>query len=273
MRIRQIGMRHSDRKIVSYLLPRINVLGVKINAISMDIAVKSIAQWIEKREKIYCNVCTVHTVMECSNNSALRSIVNNSALSTPDGMPLVWLAHYYGFHEATRVYGPDLMIAVCERSVTNGYRHFFYGGNEGVAEQLSTVLRNKYPGLQIAGSYSPPYRDVGYIEETSIIESINNTSPDIIWVGLGTPKQDFWVAQHREQLKAPILIAVGAAFDFHTGRVRQAPKWIQRAGFEWFFRLVMEPRRLAHRYFKYNSLFLILITLQLMRLRRFPIEH
>jgi N-acetylglucosaminyldiphosphoundecaprenol N-acetyl-beta-D-mannosaminyltransferase len=165
------------------------------------------------------------------------------------------------------------MSGLCEYSVPKGYRHFFYGGNEGVADQLSTVLKNRYPGLQIAGSYSPPYRDVGYIEEASIIESINNTSPDIIWVGLGTPKQDFWVAQHRQQLKAPVLIAVGAAFDFHTGRVRQAPKWLQQSGLEWLFRLSMEPRRLAYRYLKYNPLFVMLIVLQLMRLRRYPIER
>jgi N-acetylglucosaminyldiphosphoundecaprenol N-acetyl-beta-D-mannosaminyltransferase len=258
---------------VEYRTPRINVLGVGISAINLDVAISKIAEWIDNRECQYVNVCTVHTIMECYQNPALRKIINSSGLATPDGMPLMWLCRYYGFKKASRVYGPDLMLDLCEYSVPKGYRHLFYGGNEGVADQLSTVLKNRYPGLQIAGSYSPPYRDVGYIEETSFIERINNTSPDIIWVGLGTPKQDFWVAQHRQQLKAPVLIAVGAAFDFHTGRVRQAPKWLQQSGLEWLFRLSMEPRRLAYRYLKYNPLFVILIVLQLMRLRRYPIER
>jgi N-acetylglucosaminyldiphosphoundecaprenol N-acetyl-beta-D-mannosaminyltransferase len=256
---------------INQIRPRANILGVGISAISLNEAVQTIGRWIAHSERHYINVCTVHTVMECFYNEKLREIVNHSSMATPDGMPLVWLAHHYGFHEATRVYGPDLMLAICKYSTKNGHRHFFYGGDEGVADQLSKVLKDRYPGIQIAGSYSPPYRDVGYIEETSIIESINNASPDIVWVGLGTPKQDFWVAQHRAQLKAPILIAVGAAFDFHTGRVRQAPVWVQKKGLEWLFRLSMEPRRLAYRYLKYNPLFIILITLQLMKVRKYSL--
>jgi N-acetylglucosaminyldiphosphoundecaprenol N-acetyl-beta-D-mannosaminyltransferase len=256
---------------VKYRIPRINVLGVGISAINLEVTINKIAEWIDNRKCQYVNVCTVHTIMECYRNPVLRQIINSSGMATPDGMPLVWLCGYYGFKNASRVYGPDLMLDLCEYSVLKGYRHFFYGGNEGVADQLSTVLKNRYPGLQIVGSYSPPYRDVGYIEETSIIESINNTSPDIIWVGLGTPKQDFWVAQHREQLKAPVLIAVGAAFDFHTGRVRQAPKWLQQSGLEWLFRLLSEPRRLAYRYMVYNPLFVMHTILQLSGIKKYEI--
>jgi N-acetylglucosaminyldiphosphoundecaprenol N-acetyl-beta-D-mannosaminyltransferase len=253
----------------SIVLPYINVLGVKINAISMDSAIRSIARWIKDRHKVYCNVCAVHTIMECQRNEMLRSIVNNSDLSTPDGMPLVWLAHHYGFREATRVYGPDLMLSVCEQSQRRGYRHFFYGGKPGVVDQLCENLKNRYPALEVAGSYSPPLRNVGYLEEPGVIRCINDASADIVWVGLGTPKQDFWVAQHRKHLNAPVLVAVGAAFDFHAGIIRQAPKWVQESGLEWAFRLMQEPRRLAHRYLIYNPLFILLTFMQLSGLRKY----
>ncbi|MHB8772547.1 MAG: WecB/TagA/CpsF family glycosyltransferase [Syntrophales bacterium] len=238
----------------------------------MDAAIRCIAGWIENRDAVYCNLCTVHTVMECRRDAVLRSIVNRSALSTTDGMPLVWLAHYHGHCEATRVYGPDLMLAVCEYSVDKGYRHFFYGGKEGVADQLATALKDRYPRLQIAGAYSPPWSSVGHIEGAPVIKRINDTAPDIVWVGLGTPKQDFWVANHRPLLTAPVIAAVGAAFDFHTGAIAQAPKWMQQHGLEWLFRLCTEPRRLAYRYIVYNPLFIMQTFLQLSGLRHYDVN-
>ena len=163
------------------------------------------------------------------------------------------------------------MLALCEYSISNGYRHYFYGGTDGVAKELADNLTSRYPGLQVAGWYSPPFRGIGAMEEPTVIDEINSAHPDIVWVGLGTPKQDFWVAQHRPFLDASVLIAVGAAFDFHTGRISQAPKWMQRNGLEWLFRLMKEPRRLAYRYLVYNPLFVLHTFLQLTGLKRYDL--
>jgi N-acetylglucosaminyldiphosphoundecaprenol N-acetyl-beta-D-mannosaminyltransferase len=248
---------------------RINVLGVGISGINLDLTVQEIERWIQAGERHYVNVCTVHTVMECRNDAQLRAILNRSGLSTPDGMPLVWLSRLQGFANAGRVYGPDLMLALCERSQMTGHRHFFYGGAPGVAELLARNLRSKYPGLVVAGTYSPPFRAKALLESEEVLAKMNETRPDIVWVGLGTPKQDYWVAQHRAPLSASALVAVGAAFDFHAGLLRQAPKWMQKSGLEWLFRLTQEPRRLAFRYLVYNPLFIYLVALQIAGIRRY----
>jgi len=254
------------------ILPRVNILGVGINAISLAKTVRQIASWVDNGSRHYVNICTVHTVMECHRNPQLREIVNRSGMSTPDGMPLVWLCRYLGHKEVTRVYGPDLMLAFCKHSVARGYRHFFYGGAPGIAKELAKKLEQRYPGLRVAGTHSPPFRPVGEMEESSVIEGIKSTNPDVVGVGLGTPKQDFWVAQHRHLLNAPILVGVGAAFDFLTGSIPQAPGWMRHCGLEWLFRLMKEPRRLAYRYLIYNPLFLMLVFMQLSRLRRYSIS-
>jgi N-acetylglucosaminyldiphosphoundecaprenol N-acetyl-beta-D-mannosaminyltransferase len=252
-------------------LPRVNVLGVAISAIDMEQAVQTIEGWMADGDAQYVNVCTVHTVMECRKSQRLRNIVNSSGLSTPDGMPLVWLNRLHGHANAGRVYGPDLMLAVCDRTQAAGRRHFFYGGAPGVAERLARALRARYPALIVAGTYSPPYRTADTDEDDEVLAAINASAPDIVWVGLGTPKQDYWVSRHRNRLKASVLIAVGAAFDFHAGLLRQAPRWMQRSGLEWLFRLLQEPRRLAFRYLVYNPLFVCLVAVQLMGLRRYPL--
>jgi N-acetylglucosaminyldiphosphoundecaprenol N-acetyl-beta-D-mannosaminyltransferase len=252
-------------------LPRVNILGVGISAINLQQAVASIEAWISARDRQYVNVCAVHTVMECQRDSQLRRIVNASGLSTPDGMPLVWLARRRHAH-VSRVYGPDLMLAVCERTQATGARHFFYGGAPGVADRLARRLKSRFPGLTVAGTCSPPYRPANVAEDREVLESIDATSPDIVWVGLGTPKQDYWVSRHRPLLNAPVLIAIGAAFDFHAGLLPQAPPWMQRSGLEWFFRLLQEPRRLAWRYLVYNPLFVFKVTLQLAGLRRYSLD-
>jgi N-acetylglucosaminyldiphosphoundecaprenol N-acetyl-beta-D-mannosaminyltransferase len=251
---------------------RVNILGVGISAINFSEALHKMASWIEEGSRHYVNICTAHTVMECYRDTVLQNIVNKSGMASPDGMPLVWLCRYHGHKETTRVYGPDLMLAFCEYSAARGYRHFFYGGAPGVAQELATTLKARYPGLQVAGTNSPPFRAVGEMEESTVIENINSTNPDVVWVGLGTPKQDFWVAQHRPLLNAPILVAVGAAFDFLTGRLPQAPMFLQRCGLEWLHRLIKEPRRLAYRYLIYNPLFLVHVFIQLSRLRRYSIS-
>ena len=254
-------------------LPRINILGVGISAINLQQAVRQIDEWISSRDAQYVNVCTVHTVMECQNAGRLRGLVNASGLATPDGMPLVWLGQLHGYDTAGRVYGPDLMLAVCEQMQAAGRRHFFYGGAPGVAERLGARLQARFPALVVAGTHAPPYRPADAQEDQDVLDAINASAPDIVWVGLGTPKQDYWVARHRAQLRAPVLIAVGAAFDFHAGLLKQAPRWMQRNGLEWLFRLVQEPRRLAYRYLVYNPLFVMRVALQLSGIARYAVDE
>jgi N-acetylglucosaminyldiphosphoundecaprenol N-acetyl-beta-D-mannosaminyltransferase len=244
--------------------PRVNILGVGISAINQDYALNQIDGWIQAGRRHYVSVCTVHTVMECQNDSAMRNAVNNAGMATPDGMPLVWLAKRDSEHAVE--------LAVCQRSVERRYKHFFYGGAVEVPELLSAELRSQFPGLQVVGTYSPPYRDLTQQEEQEIIAAINQVDPDIIWVGLGTPKQDLWMARHRSTLNAPVLIGVGAAFDFHTKRLPQAPLWMQRSGLEWFFRLSREPSRLWYRYLVYNPAFIVSVLRQRLGLRRYEIE-
>jgi N-acetylglucosaminyldiphosphoundecaprenol N-acetyl-beta-D-mannosaminyltransferase len=251
-------------------VPRANILGVGVSALNMAMALEIIEGWIERREPHYVCVTGVHGVMESQRDGELRRIHNRAGLVTPDGMPLVWLSRLQGFHHVERVYGPDLMLALCERSAAKGYRHFFYGGAEGVPEQLASVLQKRFPGLQVAGTFSPPFRSLTADEDDRIVQMINAAAPDIVWVGLSTPKQERWMAGHRERLTAPVLIGVGAAFDFLTGRKPQAPHWMQRAGLEWLFRLLTEPRRLWRRYLYHNPRFVLLVLLQLLGLRRYP---
>jgi len=245
-------------------LPRFPVVDVRISALTFDQALGLIDGWIARREHHYVNVCTTHTVLECHDAPELAAIVNQAGMATPDGMPLVWLGRLRG-HAVERVYGPDLMLAVCEGGQAHGYRHFFYGGAEGVAETLAARLRARFPRMLVAGVYSPPFRPLTAAEERDVAARINASGADIVWVGLGTPKQDYWVARFRPMLNAPVLIAVGAAFDFHTGRVRQAPRWMQRAGLEWFFRLTQDPRRLWKRYLLGNPRFVYLVARQLLQ--------
>jgi len=253
-------------------VPRANILGVGVSAINMAMALEIIEGWIERREPHYVCVTGVHGVMESQRDEELRRIHNRAGLVTPDGMPLVWLSRLQSFHHVERVYGPDLMLALCERSVAKGYRHFFYGGAEGVPEQLASVLQKRFPGLQVAGTFSPPFRPLTADEDDRIVQMINAAAPDIVWVGLSTPKQERWMAGHRERLTAPVLIGVGAAFDFLTGRKPQAPRWMQRAGLEWLFRLLTEPRRLWRRYLINNPLFVALVVLQALGVRRYGLE-
>lgn len=244
-------------------IPRFPVVDVHISALTFELALQTIDWWIARRERHYVNVCTTHTVLECHDAPELARIVNGAGMATPDGMPLVWLGRLRG-HPVERVYGPDLMLAVCERGQARGYRHFFYGGAAGVAETLAARLREQFPALQVAGSYAPPFRPLTGAEERETAALINASGADIVWVGLGTPKQDYFVARFRPLLEAPALIAVGAAFDFHAGRVRQAPRWMQRSGLEWLFRLSQDPQRLWRRYVLGNPRFVALVLRQIL---------
>lgn len=233
-----------------------DILGVQISALNMPLAIETIEQWIENREKHYICICNVHSIMEAQRDPAYLDILNNAGLRMPDGMPLVWLSRRSGRKDVERVCGPDLLPEIVGRSQNTGHRHFFYGGAEGVAHLLAFELSERYKGLQIAGAHTPPMAPVGTIESDLIIQRINESKPDIIWVGLGSPKQDVWAAHHLERLDASVIVGVGAAFDFHVGRVRRAPVWMQRSGTEWLHRLIQDPRRLWRRYLVDNGLFL-----------------
>jgi N-acetylglucosaminyldiphosphoundecaprenol N-acetyl-beta-D-mannosaminyltransferase len=225
-----------------------DVLGVPVSSVTMTDAVARIAGWIDKGRRAYVCVTGVHGIMECRRDPALRGIHARADMVTPDGMPLVWLLRLSGDRHIERVYGPDLMRAVTAMSIARGYRHFYYGGAESVAERLVSVLRGTHPALNVAGTLCPPFRPLTTDEDRAQVDAINAARPDIVWVGLSTPKQERWMADHLGRIEAPVLIGVGAAFDFLAGTKRQAPRWIQRNGLEWLFRLCSEPRRLWRRY-------------------------
>jgi N-acetylglucosaminyldiphosphoundecaprenol N-acetyl-beta-D-mannosaminyltransferase len=242
-------------------IDRVNILGVKVSALNMNQTIQRIIFWCSEKIPNYVCVTPAHGIMDCWSNPDLRSIFNGSGMTTPDGMAVVWLLKLYGYKSVSRVYGPDLMLSVCQISISQNYRHFFYGGAPGVAEKLAENLRFRYPGLQISGIYSPPYRELTPDEDQNIIHQINTACPDIVWVGISTPKQERWMQEHVRKLNAPVLIGVGAAFDFLSGNKKQAPKWMQKYGLEWLFRFLSEPRRLWRRYIKY-PLFVILAMAQ-----------
>ncbi|MGO8675334.1 MAG: WecB/TagA/CpsF family glycosyltransferase [Limisphaerales bacterium] len=251
---------------------RVNVLGVGLSAINLESAVAIIGQALDERTRGYVCVTGVHGVTEARSDPAFRAILNEAFLNTPDGMPMVWMGKLRGFRQMGRVYGPDLMLAVCGHAGFRGLTHFLYGGAPGVAEELKRRLEQKFPGLRIAGTLSPPFRPLSPIEEEDLAARVKALRPDIFWVGLSTPKQEKFMAQYWRRLEATLFLGVGAAFDFHAGRLRQAPRWMQRSGLEWLFRLGCEPRRLSKRYLKNNPLFLARVFCQLTRIRDYPME-
>jgi N-acetylglucosaminyldiphosphoundecaprenol N-acetyl-beta-D-mannosaminyltransferase len=248
--------------------PRVNILGVHVSAIGMTDALRVIETWLAKREPNYICVTPAHGVMDGYRNQEVRRFLNASGLTTPDGMAIVWLLKLRGMAGVERVYGPDLLLRACGHFQAQGVRHFFYGGAPGVPEKLAAVLARRFPQLQVAGVLSPPYRPLTAAEDARFIEEIRSKDADIVWVGLSTPRQDRWMAEHVGRVGAPVLIGVGAAFDFVSGEKRQAPRWMQRAGLEWFFRLTTEPRRLWRRYTAY-PLFALLAVAQLLGIARY----
>jgi len=254
------------------LPPRFNVLGVGVSALTLDRACDLVLGARRATQLGYVCLGTAHGLGEARTDPEFRKILNDSLLTTPDGMPLVWLAHWHGHREATRVYGPDLMLAVCDAGRATGLTHYFLGGAPGVAEALREKLTARFPGLQVAGTFTPPFRPLNEGELTALRADVAAKKPDVIWVGLGTPKQERFMAAHWRELDAGLLVGVGAAFDFHSGRVRQAPRWVQRSGFEWLFRLGTEPGRLGPRYLKTNPLFALRILAQLAGLKKYPLD-
>jgi len=250
---------------------RVNVLGVGLSAINLGSAVELMAEALNERRKGYITVTGVHGVIEAQDDPGFRRILNQSFLCTPDGMPMVWMGRLRGHKEMRRVYGPDLMLEVCEWSQKNSCRHFFYGGAPGVAELLRDKLTARFPGLQMVGCFTPPFRALNADEVSELQLMIREVRPDILWVGLSTPKQEKFMAEFLPQLDVTLMVGVGAAFDFHSGRVKQAPRWMQRSGLEWFYRLCSEPRRLAKRYLRNNPRFLWRVASQLLGLKKYSL--
>ena len=234
---------------------RVNILGVGVSAINLPEAIATLEKWREDGRRDYVCCVSVHGLVTAQRDPAVRRALNRSGLATEDGMPLVWLCQRAGFAQASRVCGADLLEAMCARAPQRGHRHFFYGGSPRAVEQLVSRLTQRFPGLVVAGYRSPPFRPLTEEEDAADVAAINDASPDFVWVGIGMPKQEKWMAAHVGKIHAAALLGVGAAFDFHAGTKPRAPLWMQRSGLEWLFRLVSEPRRLAHRYLIDNTIF------------------
>lgn len=249
-------------------LERTNVLGVGVSAVNMEAALRIVREWIDRRERGYVCVSGVHGIMESHRSVSLRAIHNRASMVLPDGMPLVWMLKLAGFRSADRVCGPEFMPRAIVESVPRGDRHYFYGGSELALAALQARLQAMAPGVSIVGAHSPPFRALTDAEDAAIVTRINAARPDVVWVGLSTPKQERWMAAHRDRLEAPVLVGVGAAFDMQAGLVKRAPRFLRRTGFEWTYRLVKEPRRLWKRYLSSNPLFVLLVILQKLGLYR-----
>jgi len=245
----------------------IDLLGVRVSAVNLQSASDQIEDAIQDGRRGYVCLCGAHGLVDSQSDPALRAAYNSAFLVTPDGMPLVWELHRQGHSEAGRVYGPDLMLEMFGR----GLRHFLYGASPGTVMRLATRLHAQFPRAAIVGTYSPPFRALTEQEEEDIAHRIDAAKPDIVWVGLGAPKQELWMQRMCARLEAPMLIGVGAAFDFHAGEKPQAPAVMQSNGLEWLFRLVSEPRRLWRRYLRVVPGYLALLALQRTGLRQFPV--
>ena len=230
-----------------------------VSAINMDVAVNTVQEWLSSGLTNYVCVTGVHGVMECQRDPTLRSIHNSAGMVTPDGMPMVWASRWAGVQEVDRVYRPDLMLEICRGASDRGWRSFFYGGKPGVADRLAAVLVERFPGLLVTGTYAPPFRDLTRAEDSLIVDRINAARADLLWVGLSTPKQERWMAAHRDLIDATVMFGVGAAFDINSGGLKQAPRLMQRAGLEWLYRLTQEPGRLWRRYLRNNPEFVFKI--------------
>jgi len=234
----------------------VTVLGVPLALTDYGRTMDWIDESVAAKQRGYICVAATHTVMVCDEDPELREAVLNSSLTVPDGQPLVWAMNALGGDLSQRVYGPELMARYCERSAGSDVKMYLYGGrNQGALVQLALNLRQRFPGVRIVGGYSPPFRDMTEEEDEAIVKEINRSHADVVWVGVGAPKQEKWMAAMRDRVHAPVMIGVGAAFDFHAGLVPQAPNWMQAAGLEWLFRLAHEPRRLWRRYARYNPRF------------------
>jgi N-acetylglucosaminyldiphosphoundecaprenol N-acetyl-beta-D-mannosaminyltransferase len=239
------------------------VLGVSVEAVNMEQAVQRISAKLGARRKGYICMANVHGIMEAHRSSQISAIYAQSLITLPDGTPTVWVGRLQGHRHMQRVAGPDLMREIFRREDFAPYTHFFYGGKEGVAEELRRRFAEQYPWARIVGTWTPPYGDLTLGEERELIGRIRRLKPDIIWVGISTPRQERFMHRYLDRLETTLMFGVGAAYDFHTGRIKDAPQWVKSIGMQWLHRLLQDPRRLWKRYLRSNSGFLWHIALQL----------
>ena len=244
-----------------------NVLGMRVDSTSYEDASRSVIRWALEQRSGYVCVATVHMVMETFDSESFRRVVNGADLITPDGRPLVWALRSMGAKHASQVRGTDLTAHVVEQAARHNIPIGLYGGTPELLESFVRILRKRYPELRIACQIAPPFRPLTPEEDAEVTHRIVESGARVLFVGIGCPKQEKWMAEHKGRVPA-VMLGVGAAFDFHTGRVRQAPRWMQAAGLEWVFRLLMDPRRLWKRYAKHNPRFVALFLMQLLRIRR-----
>ncbi len=251
-------------------IPSFALLGVRVNAVQIPGVVEQIERWIEDEiAGRFVSAANTHVVMEAQHDASFKQIINSADLCVPDGMPLIWYARFRGHLLSRRAYGPELMITFCRETAAKGYRHFLYGGDPDASNQLVKFLRQSCPGIEIAGACSPPFRSLTQEEDDEAVERINRAQPDILWVGLGCPKQERWIHDHRQRLIVPVMVAIGQAFDILSGRKKPAPAWMQENGLEWCFRLLQEPRRLWRRYLVYNTKFICALLLEILGVKQF----
>jgi N-acetylglucosaminyldiphosphoundecaprenol N-acetyl-beta-D-mannosaminyltransferase len=247
-----------------------DVLGVRVHAVQTQDVVKQMEKWIRDQDRCHTVAATsMHGIVEAQHDPSFKKILNSTDAVVPDGMPLVWLGRRKGHQLPRRVYGPDLMLEFCEKTAERGYRHFFYGGESGVPQRLAESLKGRFPTIEVCGTFSPRFGPLDSEEDKEILTRIYRAAPDVLWVGLGTPKQERWMYVHRDKLRVPVLVSVGAAFDLLSGRRSQAPRWMREHGLEWLFRLLQEPRRLWRRYLIYGTQFVAYLALENLRLRNF----
>ncbi|MGH9683082.1 MAG: WecB/TagA/CpsF family glycosyltransferase [Candidatus Acidiferrales bacterium] len=248
--------------------PSFKVLGVRVHAVQIPDTIEQIERWISGGQSgRYVAVTGMHGVTEAKHGGTFREILNSADLVVPDGMPLVWLGRLHGHALRRRVYGPELMEVFCRKTGAR-YRHFFYGGAPGVADGLAKRLQQQF-NIFVAGTYTPPFRALTLEEENEVAACVQASSPDVLWVGLSTPKQERWMYEHRAKLNVPVMLGVGAAFDLNSGNLRQAPPWMRENGLEWLFRLLVEPRRLWRRYLVAIPKSMWSVSLELFHIKKF----
>lgn len=239
--------------------PATRVLGVPVSTINMPQAIATILSWIADKQAHYICVRDVHGVMRAQEDAELMEIHDDAGLVTPDGMPLVWLARWRGYKDVSRVCGADLVAELCAASIAPGIGHYFYGGKPGVAERMAAALVDRFPGLIVVGTGTPPFGAMSTAEDEAATTAIAAAKPGVVWVGLSTPKQEYWMRDHVGRIPGATLVGVGAAFDFYAGDVKRAPEWMHHRGLEWLHRLVSEPRRLWKRYLVLAPKFVMLV--------------
>ncbi len=252
-------------------IEKFNVLGVAVSAMNLEIATQSVLDACSTRTKGYVCVTGVHGVTEAQSDESFRTILNGAFLNTCDGMPLVWEGRRAVGPWVQRVYGPDLMLKIMEATRDGKYTHFFYGGAPGVADALKAAMESRFPGVNVVGTYCPPFRPLNADEESELLALISEKKPDLFWVGLSTPKQERFMSAFLPKLETTVMFGVGAAFDFHTGRMSEAPRWMMRCGLQWLHRLCSDPKRLWKRYGIIVPTYLFRIFLQRTGLKKYPL--